>query len=102
MPINKDLESIREIFQEGNEVDGFLIGEPIHKGGMAVLYQATKEGFDYPILVKVPRVGRDQPVESLIGFETELNIMKAIKSLMFQESLVLAIWRKNHTSPWSI
>ncbi len=80
MPINKNLESIREIFQEGNEVDGFLIGEPIHKGGMAVLYQATKEGIDYPILVKVPRVGRDQPVESLIGFETELNIMKAIKS----------------------
>lgn len=80
MVLYKNLDPIKDIFQEGNEVDGFLIGEPIHKGGMAVLYQATKVGIDHPILIKVPRVGRDQPVESLIGFETELNVMSAINS----------------------
>ena len=80
MVLYKNLDPIKDIFQEGNEVDGFLIGEPIHKGGMAVLYQATKVGIDHPILIKVPRVGRDQPIESLIGFETELNIMSAINS----------------------
>ena len=80
MVLYKNLDSIKDIFQEGNEVDGFLIGEPIHKGGMAILYQATKVGIDRPILMKVPRIGRDQPVESLIGFETELNIMSAIDS----------------------
>ncbi|TXI14537.1 MAG: protein kinase [Polynucleobacter sp.] len=80
MGILKNIESINDIFQEGKEIDGFVIGEEVHRGGMAVLYEATKEGIDYPILLKVPRVGRDQPVESLIGFETELTIMKALKS----------------------
>ncbi len=70
MSILKNIESINDIFQEGKEIDGFVIGEEVHRGGMAVLYEATKEGIDYPILLKVPRVGRDQPVESLIGFET--------------------------------
>ncbi len=47
---------------------------------MASLYSATKEGVDVPILLKIPRVGRDQPVESLIGFETELTILRSLKS----------------------
>ena len=80
MAINKQIESINDIFQEGKEIDGFLIGQEVHRGGMAILYEATKAGVPYPILLKVPRVGRDQPVESLIGFETELTIMKALKS----------------------
>ena len=80
MAINKQIESINDIFQEGKEIDGFLIGHEVHRGGMAILYEATKAGVLYPILLKVPRVGRDQPVESLIGFETELTIMKALKS----------------------
>lgn len=75
----QDIQAINEIFQEGHVVDGFTIGQEVHRGGMAVLYETTKEGIDYPILLKVPRVGRDQPVESLIGFETELTIMKALK-----------------------
>ena len=75
-----DIQEISDIFQPGKEIDGFLIGEEVHRGGMAVLYEASKEGVEYPILLKVPRVGRDQPVESLIGFETELTVMKALKS----------------------
>ena len=47
---------------------------------MASLFSATKEGIDVPILLKIPRVGRDQPVESLIGFETELTILRSLKS----------------------
>jgi serine/threonine protein kinase len=80
MALYKNLDSIQDIFQEGNVIDGFRIGHRIHRGGMAVLYQATKEGIEYPVLMKVPRIGRDQPVESLIGFETELNIMRSLNS----------------------
>lgn len=47
---------------------------------MASLYSTTKEGVEVPILLKIPRVGRDQPVESLIGFETELTILRSLKS----------------------
>ena len=80
MPINTDIEAVDDIFQEGKVVDGFILGKEVHRGGMASLFSATKEGIDIPILLKIPRVGRDQPVESLIGFETELTILRALKS----------------------
>jgi eukaryotic-like serine/threonine-protein kinase len=80
MPINNDIEAVDDIFQEGKVVDGFVIGKEVHRGGMASLFTATKKGVDVPILLKIPRVGKDQPVESLIGFETELTILRSLKS----------------------
>ena len=80
MPINTEIEAVDDIFQEGKVVDGFVLGQEVHRGGMASLFSATKEGIDVPILLKIPRVGRDQPVESLIGFETELTILRSLKS----------------------
>lgn len=80
MSINTDIEAVDEIFQEGKVVDGFVLGAEVHRGGMASIYSASKEGIDVPILLKIPRVGRDQPVESLIGFETELTILRSLKS----------------------
>ncbi len=80
MPINTDIQAVDDIFQEGKIVDGFVLGKEVHRGGMASLFSATKEGIDVPILLKIPRVGRDQPVESLIGFETELTILRSLKS----------------------
>lgn len=80
MVISADIKPVDEIFQEGNVVDGFILGKEVHRGGMASLFSATKEGIEVPILLKIPRVGRDQPVESLIGFETELTILRSLKS----------------------
>lgn len=80
MSINTEIEAVDDIFQEGKVVDGFVLGKEVHRGGMATLFTATKEGIDVPILLKIPRVGRDQPVESLIGFETELTILRSLKS----------------------
>jgi len=80
MFIKTDIEAVDDIFQEGKVVDGFVLGKELHRGGMASLFSATKEGVDLPILLKIPRVGKDQPVESLIGFETELTILRSLKS----------------------
>ena len=80
MSSGPEILAVDEVFQPGNVVDGFLLGEEVHRGGMAVLMSATKDGIDVPILIKIPRVGRNQPVESLIGFETELIILRALKS----------------------
>lgn len=80
MALNTNIEAVDDIFQEGKVVDGFTLGKEVHRGGMASLFSATKEGIDAPILLKIPRVGRDQPVESLIGFETELTILRSLKS----------------------
>ena len=80
MAKSQDIEAVDEIFQEGKVIDGFTLGKELHRGGMASLFSATKNGIDLPILLKIPRVGRDQPVESLIGFETELTILRSLKS----------------------
>jgi serine/threonine protein kinase len=80
MVTKPDIQAVDDIFQEGKLVDGFVLGKEVHRGGMASLFSATKAGVDIPILLKIPRVGRDQPVESLIGFETELTILRALKS----------------------
>ena len=74
MPINSNIEAVDEIFQEGKVIDGFTLGKEVHRGGMASLYSASKEGIDIPILLKIPRVGRDQPVESLIGFANSWHL----------------------------
>ena len=76
-----DIQAVEEVFQAGNVIDGFVLGDEVHRGGMAVLLSATKEGIELPILLKIPRVGRNQPVESLIGFETELTILRSLNSL---------------------
>ena len=78
MAITSDIQAVDDIFQEGKVVDGFVLGAEVHRGGMASLFAATKEGIDLPILLKIPRVGKDQPVESLIGFETELTILRSL------------------------
>jgi len=80
MSIKPEIEAVDDKFQEGKIVDGFVLGKDLHRGGMASLFSATKEGVDLPILLKIPRVGKDQPVESLIGFETELTILRSLKS----------------------
>ena len=80
-PYAYDIEAVDEIFQSGKTVDQFIIGNEVHRGGMATLKEAFLSGEEsHSILLKIPRVGRDQPVDNLICFETELTILKAIKS----------------------
>ncbi len=79
-PYSFDIEAVEDIFQTGKIVDNFRIGHEVHCGGMATLKEAFVENEENPILLKIPRVGKDQPVENLICFETELTILRALNS----------------------
>ena len=79
-PYAIEIEAVDEIFQFGKIVDGFLIGEEVYQGGMAVLKKAIQIDTKQEVLLKIPRVGKDQPVENLICFETELIIMRSLDS----------------------
>ena len=66
-----------ERFQPGAVVDGFLIGERIHSGGMGHIYRVSPPpGADpgFPLVMKVPSVGRGEPTVGLVSFEMELLI----------------------------
>jgi nucleotide-binding universal stress UspA family protein len=59
----------------GALLDGFLLGERLHQGGMATVWRATRPDIPFALAVKVPRAGnRDDPA-AIVGFETELVIL---------------------------
>ncbi len=67
--------------QPGMVIDGFRLGDRVRAGGTAHLFQVSAaDGVErgYPLVMKIPRVGRDQPPESIIGFETEAMILPAL------------------------
>jgi eukaryotic-like serine/threonine-protein kinase len=65
----------------GAVIDGFSVGPLAFTGGAAWLYSVTHPEHPGPLLMKVPRIGVDQPAESLIGFETECMILPVLQGL---------------------
>ena len=59
----------------GSTLDGFLIGEKIHQGGMAEIWEVTKEGIDTPLVMKVPLILDGDDPTMIVGFEGEQMIL---------------------------
>ena len=62
----------------GSVVDGFRVGEKIHEGGMAVLYRVEREGGEFPMLMKVPRLEFGSHPSCYVGFEVERMILEVL------------------------
>ncbi len=62
----------------GSEVDGFRVCEKVHEGGMAVLYRVEREGEEFPLLMKVPRLEFGSHPSCYVGFEVEQMIMEVL------------------------
>lgn len=61
--------------QTGLQIDGFTLGEQLHKGGFASIWQVTHPEHDLALVMKVPTIldGYDGP--TIVGFEVEQMIM---------------------------
>ena len=60
----------------GMVIDGFTVGECLHKGAMGWLYEVTGRGNPFRMLMKVPRLGEATlSAETLLAFETEAMIL---------------------------
>lgn len=59
----------------GLEIDGFTLGECLHKGGFATLWDVAHPDHAPPLIMKVPTIldGDDGP--AIVGFETEQMIL---------------------------
>jgi len=65
----------------GSGIDGFRVLGRLHAGGTAHLFRVeviAGPGPGFPLVMKVPRVGHDQPTESILGYETEAMILPAL------------------------
>src|SRR5215475_7658264 len=61
--------------ERGAVIDGFTIGECVHRGGMATLWSVTHPGIDVPLLMKVPRVSEGEDPAAIVSFEMEMMIL---------------------------
>lgn len=59
----------------GVTLDGFLIGQCIHTGGMATLWEVTHPDIDFPILMKVPKLAEGADPAAIVSFEMEQMIL---------------------------
>lgn len=65
--------------EPGQEIDGFVVGELLHAGGMGTVHRVSRAGVAEPLVLKVPRLGVDQSSENVIGFETEATILPTLE-----------------------
>jgi hypothetical protein len=59
----------------GDLLDGFLVGEKLHQGGMAEIFSVTKEGIDVPLVMKVPLILDGDDPTMIVSFEQEMTIL---------------------------
>ncbi len=61
--------------ETGSTLDGFLIGEVLHTGGMAMLWKVTRPDLDGPLVMKVPLLFEGEDPSAIVSFEMEQMIM---------------------------
>jgi serine/threonine protein kinase len=68
--------------EQGSELDGFVIGECIHSGGMALIYRVEytgeRAGPGFPMAMKVPRMTTGDGAENIVSFEIECQILQVL------------------------
>jgi serine/threonine protein kinase len=66
---------VKRTIEPGAELDGFTIGECVHKGGMATLWTVTHPGINVPMLMKIPRISEGEDPAAIVSFEMEQMIV---------------------------
>jgi eukaryotic-like serine/threonine-protein kinase len=61
--------------QPGVVIDGFTVGECVHRGGMATLWSVTHPDIASPLLMKIPRVSEGEDPAAIVSFEMEQMIL---------------------------
>jgi eukaryotic-like serine/threonine-protein kinase len=59
----------------GSIVDGFLIEDLFHRGGMSTLWRVSRPDDPMPLLMKVPKLGEGADPAAIVSFEMELMIL---------------------------
>lgn len=59
----------------GSTIDGFLIGEKLHTGGMAILWKVTRPDITMPLVMKVPLLFEGEDPSAIVSFEMEQMIL---------------------------
>jgi serine/threonine protein kinase len=66
---------VKPSLEPGTVIDGFAVGECIHRGGMATLWSVTRPDIAEPLLMKIPRISEGDDPAAIVGFEMEQMIL---------------------------
>lgn len=70
---------VHSLVKTGAVLDGFVIGECVHNGGMATLWSVTHPDIAAPLLMKIPRVSEGEDPAAIVSFEMEQMILPRLK-----------------------
>lgn len=59
----------------GLVIDGFVLGECLHRGGFATIWQVAHPDHTLPMVMKVPTILDGDDAPTIVGFEVEQMIM---------------------------
>jgi nucleotide-binding universal stress UspA family protein len=65
----------RPAIESGADIDGFCVGECVHRGGMATLWSVTRPDIASPLLMKIPRISEGEDPAAIVSFEMEQMIL---------------------------
>jgi eukaryotic-like serine/threonine-protein kinase len=63
------------VVQPGAVIDGFTLGECVHRGGMATLWSVSRADIAAPVLMKIPRISEGEDPAAIVSFEMEQMIL---------------------------
>jgi len=72
---------MRERLQPGAVIDGFRVGECLHKGGTGYIYRVTappEKEPGFPLVMKAPALGPGEPTIGIDSFEIEQMILPTL------------------------
>lgn len=61
--------------ETGTTLEGFLIGEKLHQGGMAEIWEVTHPDHPFPLVMKIPLILDGDDPTMIVGFEQEQMIL---------------------------
>jgi len=68
--------------EPGTVIDGFRVEAKVHAGGQGVIYRVApppdRPDLDFPLLMKVPRLGPGEPSETVVTYEVETTVHAAL------------------------
>src|SRR3954449_4967792 len=65
----------KPLIESGADIDGFTVGECVHRGGMATLWSVTRPELASPLLMKIPRISEGEDPAAIVSFEMEQMIL---------------------------
>lgn len=65
----------RAHIESGAKLDGYLIGERLHRGVMASIWSVSHPDFSGPLVMKVPLMSEGIDPAAIVGFEMEAMIL---------------------------